>query len=549
MLVCRSEVAMKQNKSIWQKLNDKRLAIGMSAMLGLSVIGGWLRSAYSATETENKTEVAAKDSLSAAKQARVKNPVRRVEYRTDTLEQASSMLMYYQQGSITRNYVENNNSFRLQLPYAAHEDWHGYNDIIRYRNKFYLTPVEYYKLCMHDEISANIVALLTARYEYLAASTKALRRAVIKKYKSSYLNFYFNAVEKGKINPQSTNQADFEKEMSFIANATKDMWMRRYSAYYAPRTYRMLQRFIKRIGLVEDGKSNYNYVLNRMYTIGGVNFAQYMEQDINVADTKVNLAEEVSKVRSMRNEGIDVVNYINASHKLMDQISLKNTYQAFQNLLISSQLKSMLKNKTAEELRANPQLVNLCFVKIINQFRGDDEFKKLVLNYPLITKNRINLNGYSKDDARIIRQMYDFNGVNLLTMIPSYRREAMPVRFDSKFEFKNYSADFTFAIEHEYAEKSAKVKKDVEYLVMDAADKKQPKLPKRRLSGPQYISLPNFREPILTAANGDDYFKILQCMREFEQMPQVLKYCNTEAQRRYFKEHPEAVQKYGQNSK
>ena len=517
-------------------------------MLGLSVIGGWLRSAYPITETENKTEVV-KDSLSAIKQVRVKNPVRRVEYRTDTLERATSILMYYQLGSITRNYVENNNSYRLQLPYIAHEDWHGHNDMIHYRNKFYFTPVEYYKLCMHDEISAAIVGLLTARYEYLAAPTKAKKREVIQKYKSPYFKFYFDAVEKGKIKPQSNKQADFDKEMSFIANGTKDMWMKKYSATYSQRTYDMLQGFIKRMGLVENSKANYNFVLNYMYTIGGVNFAKYMKHDINIADAKVNLAEEISKVWSMRDEGIDVINYINASHKLMDQISLENTYNAFQNLLISSQLKSMLKDKTAEELKVNPQLVNLCFVKIMNKVRTDEEFKKLVLNYPLITENRINLNGYSADDAKIIRQMYDFKGVNLLTMIPSYKREAMPLRFDNGSGFRIYSADFAFAIEQEIAEKNAKIKKKIEYLVVKSEDNKQPKSPKRHLSVPQYIDLPNFREPILMVKKGDDYLKILQCIREFEQIPQVLKGCNTEAQREYLKTHPEIVPKYMQMQK
>lgn len=539
---------MKQNKSIWEKLKDKSLSWGLSSMLGLSVIGGWLRSAYSVTKTENKTEVV-KDSLSAIKQVRVKNPVRNVEYRTDTLERVTSILMYYQFGSITRNYVENNNSYRLQLPYLAHEDWHGHNDAIHYRNKFYFTPIEYYKLCMHDEISATIVGLLTARYEYLAASTKAEKRAIIQKYKSPYFKFYFDAVVKGKIKPQSTQKADFDKEMSFIANGTKDMWMKNFSATYSQRSYDMLRRFIKRMGLVENSKANYNFVLNYMYTIGGVNFAEYMKTDINTTDDKVKLVEQLRKVKSMREGGLEFINYVNASRGILDEISLQNKHKAFQDLLISSQLKSMLKNKTAETLQKNPQLVNLCFVKIMNKIRTDEKFKKLVLNYPLITANSVNLNADGNDDADKIRQMYNFKGVDLLSMISSYKSEAMPVIVDDKFEFKNYSTSYISAMEQEYMEKKLEANKKPNYPVSKSSAEKQQATGKKRLSAPQYIVLPNFREPILTAASAGDRLKILACIREFEQIPQVLKGCNTQAQRRYFEEHPEIVSKYMQMQK
>ena len=44
---------------------------------------------------------------------KVISPVLTIEYRTDTLEHETSVLLYYLNGSITRNYIENNNSFTI----------------------------------------------------------------------------------------------------------------------------------------------------------------------------------------------------------------------------------------------------------------------------------------------------------------------------------------------------------------------------------------------------------------------------------------------------
>lgn len=136
----------------------------------------------STTKTENV--VVKKDSVNSS--------VRTISYFTDTLYQAKSTLMYYIPDKIVRNYVENNNGFRMQLPYFVHEDWHRHNAGSRYRYNYDYSPEEYYKLCMHDEITANISAILTARFEYLSSPDK---EATIAKYENSYMGFYFKAVK------------------------------------------------------------------------------------------------------------------------------------------------------------------------------------------------------------------------------------------------------------------------------------------------------------------------------------------------------------------
>ena len=102
----------------------------------------------------------------------IKNPYVDVAYLTDTLEKPGTALLVNQHGKITRNYVENNNLYRLDLALFVHEWWHSQNHALFYEYK-YMTPHEYYKICMHNEITANLAALLTVRLEYMVADNKA----------------------------------------------------------------------------------------------------------------------------------------------------------------------------------------------------------------------------------------------------------------------------------------------------------------------------------------------------------------------------------------
>ena len=534
----------KQIRKFFRRYRIPALA---AVVAGSSVLGGFFTKGSSNSKTQATTQQVIKDSINKTALPQVKNPILNVAYKTDTLERATSTLLFYNRGMITRNYVENNNSYRLQLPYFAHENWHHHNDDLGFRTRYYFTPVEYYKLCMHDEISANIAAVLTARYEYLAAPTKAEKKAVIKRYKSTYLKFYFEAVEKGKIRPELRDKKNFEKEMRFIANGTQKMWLDKYAAHYAPRTYRMLQRYVARSGLVEDSKKNYNFVLHKMYTIGGVNFAEYMQKDIDTADDKVRLAEQLRKVKSMRDGGIDIMNYVNNSYDMMNEISAHNTAEALQNLLVAAQLKYILQDKTAEQLVANPQLVNLCFIKIMNKVRADKSFKEAVENYPLISAHRLNLNRSDKADAEIINRMYQFKGVDLLALISSYKQEAMPIRRAEDYTFfENNAIDYMSAIDTDKTEEMFDKKTFLPFAPIADSQSENSVLHKNRFSAVQYLKIPNLHEPILTAATADDYFQILQCVREFADIPQVLKECNTPAQQKYLRQHPEFQQ---QNTK
>ena len=476
---------------------------------------------------------------------RIKNPVLNIQYQTDTLERVIPTLLFYSAGKITRYYVENNNSYRMQLPYFAHEEWHHRNDELRYRIGYYFTPTEYYKLCMHDEISANIAAVLTARYEYLAAPNRTEKRKVINRYKNTYLKFYFDGVAKGKIKPESRVSQDREKEYKFIANGTMKMWMKKYSRHYAPTTWRMLQRYVGRFGLVADSKKTYQMMLNNMYTIGGVNFAKYLDNDIPLKEDKVLLAEQLPKIKFMKTGGVEILDIVNQNYPLMAEVGMDKQVEIYQNLLMSSQLKYLLRNKTAEELAANPQLVNLCFRKVMNAAFGDPTFKEAVTNFPIFSETRCNLNLQDRNFAETVRKMYTFRGMDLTTMIADFSPDKVPVRtsFDNMFE-NMYREDFLLE-NIIYPKLAAQLEKSEHPIKKEDKRPFSPKPEKPvmrpRRSESMRINLPNLREPILLYASPDDESRIFECIREFDGIPQVFKNCNTLAQQRYLKEHKEYI--------
>lgn len=541
---------MALKNKIRRYMHKMRITALATAIAGVSVLGGMMPKDSSKQAKTFKTEQTLKDSAVKASLPQVKNPVLEIAYHTDTLEKVSSTLLMYLNGTITRYYLENNNSYRMQMPYFAHEEWHHHNDESGYRKKYYLSPLEYYKLCMHDEISANMAALLTARYEYLAAPNKKERQKIIDNYKNTYLKFYFEAVESGKVKPASGKAKDIEKERNFIANGTRNMWMQKYSNHYSPMTYRMLQRYVDRLGLVEDSKKNYQHLLKHMYTIGGVNFAQYFDEDIYPKDDKVRLAEQLRTVKSLRSGGLEFMNNVNNSYSLMQEVGIVNTVEAYQHLLISSQLKYMLRHKTTEELEQNPQLINLSFIKIMNDVHRDKTFSKAVLNYPLVAADRFNLQASKTEYNEALQKMYTFKGVNMLAMINDFEYTALPVRsrFDNFF-YGNFQPFYMSPMVLAYLDKAIKANTDTppkfSFTVVgskteERADE-QPEVHKKARSGPkQYLRIPNLREPLLISATKEDYAQILACVRDFADYPQVLKECNTPAQEKYLQEHNES---------
>lgn len=483
---------------------------------------------------------------------RVLNPLTDLCFRTDTLEQSGTAPLYYQNGKVVRNFVDKDNRYQLSLPYFVHEWWHSQIDQLHFRTAFLLTPYEYFKLCAHNEIAANLAALLTARYEYLAADNTKQRVAIIRRYENTYLGFYFKAIKQGKIRPENSSPVLREKEWRFIANGVRDMWMKKFSRHYLPGFRDRLQSYYQRFGdeiwqkKVPSG--NYRHLLKGMYTLGGVNFYAYMDKDIDYPDDKVILADNIRKVKSLRVGGRGIMQHIEDALPLLSNVAMDKQTEALQNILIAARLKVMLHNAGKEKVQRYPGLITIFYHKIKNEMERDAGFKKLVHDFPAFSQKRLKVVHDADEYAQTIRQIYQYDGVELQDYINNFAADNVPVseQMNSK-DWEQigwnsaYIPDNVTPYQMWNLVRPECVMPLTPYIVpyrAEAPNISYVKRRRQRLSDWQYLAIPNFKQPILL-----DETHALPIIKEeikkFNDIPLELKQCDTDKQRKFIEQNPD----------
>lgn len=210
--------------------------------------------------------------------------MRTIDFQVDTLSNETTTGGYFtpNKRTVTLNYQEGNEEFNdwSQSPTVLiHEQKHRDN----YSQGMYvyaLSPEQAYKVDMHDEISANMAALLYLRDEYLKTGNMA-----VFEQENGRFAFYTDAIKKGEINPFSSKEEDFDKEMALIVNGTRDMWVRDFAS---TDSYLSTGKWYAQHRGEADGKhaafydENYDRAKKIMYTIGGVDFTKYMDKDVDI---------------------------------------------------------------------------------------------------------------------------------------------------------------------------------------------------------------------------------------------------------------------------
>lgn len=210
--------------------------------------------------------------------------MRTIDFQVDTLSNETTTGGYFtpNKRTVTLNYQEGNEEFNdwSQSPTVLiHEQKHRDN----YSQGMYvyaLSPEQAYKVDMHDEISANMAALLYLRDEYLKTGNMA-----VFEQENGRFAFYVDAIKKGEINPFSSKEEDFDKEMALIVNGTRDMWVRDFAS---TDSYLSTGKWYAQHRGEADGKhaafydENYDRAKKIMYTIGGVDFTKYMDKDVDI---------------------------------------------------------------------------------------------------------------------------------------------------------------------------------------------------------------------------------------------------------------------------
>lgn len=221
---------------------------------------------------------------------------------TVTVDKAAGAAAYFQGGAntITSNYVvdedENSHQYNQSGETLTHEQKHRDN----YLQGFYayaVSPEQAYKRNMHDEISATMTELISLREEYIKTGDINVFDRIPK------LSFYKEAIEKGEINPKSQYKEDFDKDMRFIVNGTQKMWVEKYGRdFYIDNC---LWEYANRGD--HEGKyaaywdQNYQNSLKIAYNIGGVDFTQYMDKDVEIPkEANAKMIEEITNSPSMQ---------------------------------------------------------------------------------------------------------------------------------------------------------------------------------------------------------------------------------------------------------
>lgn len=220
----------------------------------------------------------------AAARLDAENRMREVDFQVDTLSNETNTGGYFSSdvNTLTINYVEGKDSFNSwsgSMAVLMHEQKHRDNrsqGIYEYA----LSPEQAYKTEMNDEISANMASLVYLRDKYLKTGNISVFEE-----DGSRFRFYTDAIKKGEINPFSNKKEDFDKEMALIANGTRDMWMRDFADIYVDNGVWKAKYYGEK-----DGKhaayydQNYERARKIAYTIGGVDFTQYMDKDVEIPD-------------------------------------------------------------------------------------------------------------------------------------------------------------------------------------------------------------------------------------------------------------------------
>ena len=230
-------------------------------------------------------------------------PTRNIDFQVDTIQVSKGAAGYFTPGrnKITINYIKGKNGsysdYSNDDGLLIHEQQHRDNNKAN-KHIYAVSPEQAYKLDMHNEISANIAQLLLARQKYLETGDK-----------SNLFGFYQDALEKREIDPHSPYKEDFDKEMSLIMNGTKDMWQEAYGNTYILQNKSHAECYGDKEGkYIQYHDLNYKNQMKNYYKIGGVDFSEYMDKDVELNNNQKCTLYEITKAKLSNTEWAKMLN-------------------------------------------------------------------------------------------------------------------------------------------------------------------------------------------------------------------------------------------------
>lgn len=174
-----------------------------------------------------------------------------------------------------------------------------------------LSPEQYIKTMIHDELSCRLVQMLCFRnfYKQFYNSTDEDKQLLLEfMCETPEFSAYATAIKEKKVNPLSSSPQDFNQEMKFIAQTLKkdlSSWLVKYLPNYYGIASNLYISAINDLtspcgnlagnigGRFKENEKAYEENLDACYTISGINFKQWIGE--------IPLTDECQNVISMLN--------------------------------------------------------------------------------------------------------------------------------------------------------------------------------------------------------------------------------------------------------
>ena len=190
-----------------------------------------------------------------------------------------------------------------------------------------LTPISDENITFNRITNSGTAVVMQNPQYKLHSTLKAIKRNLLKIFPLVSEDFQIHLIR----GTEEETIKDFDKEMSFIINSIKDNWMKKNATIYNKShtlvTYGTFS--VHNYNTLQENEANYQRYLDHVYTIGGINFKNYMTEDINCYNQKVVEAQRLIEQNAPRNKVDELLSGQKSKKTVLDENYTPETYTTY----------------------------------------------------------------------------------------------------------------------------------------------------------------------------------------------------------------------------
>ena len=366
-------------------------------------------------ELQKRLDAAAQRAAKRTRSVQYQNDTIKVNYRNYDTE------AYFEPstGRLVNN-IKGEQSEETTRLVMAHEAKHASNAKIGIPD---VSAEQFYKLRVLDEVSAHLTMTLAWRDKYLKSDNK---QALLDETYDGIPAEYKDAIAEGKINPESKNPKQFDKEMELLAKthfnglAKYDRYFNTYEDNFKAHT----RSYMNTTGRdFKENDAEYERFAKHYMTISGIDFRQYLdknyESEIYIPPSIHNAGKNMAE-----NQDADAAQVMAGNTLVYDgKISLEQYHLLLQHQKIANNIKYNINDSEKEALAAGSHDYDekigvhhdtFKHITTYDGLRGNDMDKHLKNGMDLAL-NRASGNEPANDAEfeRRLKEIYTLEGTNV----------------------------------------------------------------------------------------------------------------------------------------